>query len=200
MPQPLPTSHLESLRRSGITRPHIHVTDGLHARFVPLVRARFLWLFVGLLGGVGAASIAGVFEEALRKEIILAFFIPVVVYMSDAVGTQTEALFIRSAALGPIRFARSFFREVCVGAVLGALFGCAAFLLVTVLWGKPVVALVLALTLAVTMTMATALAITIPWLLIRLGRDPAIGSGPFATIIQDVLSLTAYFLIANALL
>jgi magnesium transporter len=40
----------------------------------------------------------------------------------------------------------------------------------------------------------------LPWLLTRLGRDPAFGSGPIATIVQDVLSLAVYFLIAQALL
>ncbi len=188
------------LRSAGFTRPHVHFLDVVKARFSELFRARVGWLAVGLFGGMLAASITGFFEEVLRQEIILAFFIPVVVYLSDAVGTQTETLFIRSFALERIHFLRYVIRELSVGIALGAVFGLSAYALVTVLWQQAQIALILALTFFCTIIVATLVALVIPWIFIRMHRDPAIGSGPFATIIQDILSLLIYFLIASVML
>jgi magnesium transporter len=57
---------------------------------------RLPWLALGLLGAMASALVVGAFEEELRKQVLLAFFIPAVVYMADAVGTQTE----RSSSAG----------------------------------------------------------------------------------------------------
>ena len=61
---------------------------------------RLPWLLIGLLGAMGSAVIVGWFEDELREQILLALFIPAVVYMADAVGTQTETLVIRGLAAG----------------------------------------------------------------------------------------------------
>ncbi|HET7868722.1 MAG TPA: magnesium transporter [Actinomycetota bacterium] len=61
---------------------------------------RLPWLVVGLLGAFLAAVIVGSFEEGLRRNVVLAFFIPGIVYMADAVGTQTETLIIRGLSVG----------------------------------------------------------------------------------------------------
>ena len=63
-------------------------------------------------------------------------------------------------------------------------------------WGEPTVAAVVALSLFASCSIATAVALTLPSLLHRLGHDPAFGSGPLATVIQDLLSLLIYFGIA----
>jgi magnesium transporter len=47
-------------------------------------------------------------------------------------------------------------------------------------------------------SMAAALGLLLPWWLARLGRDPALGSGPIATVIQDILSLLVYFAVVRA--
>jgi magnesium transporter len=49
-------------------------------------------------------------------------------------------------------------------------------------------------------TVATVVAMSLPWLMAKLGRDPAFGSGPLATVVQDLLSLVIYFAIASAVL
>jgi magnesium transporter len=58
------------------------------------------WLFLGLLGAIIAADIVGAFERRLEEHVLLAFFIPGIVYLADAVGTQTEALVIRGLSVG----------------------------------------------------------------------------------------------------
>jgi magnesium transporter len=65
---------------------------------------------------------------------------------------------------------------------------------------QPRLALAIGLSLFVASGVATTIGLALPWLLDRLGRDPAYGSGPLATIIQDLLTVTVYFLIVSALL
>jgi magnesium transporter len=61
---------------------------------------RLPWLLVGLAGAMASAAIVGAFEEQLEDNVLLAVFVPGVVYMADAVGTQTEALVIRGLSVG----------------------------------------------------------------------------------------------------
>lgn len=79
---------------------------------------RLPWLLVGLAGALLAAILVGVFEDALRRNVVLAFFVPGIVYMADAVGTQTETLVIRGLSVGvPIRMVLK--RELLTGLAIG---------------------------------------------------------------------------------
>jgi magnesium transporter len=143
---------------------------------------RIPWLLVGLAGAAVAAAIVGAFESQLKEEVLLAFFVPSVVYMADAVGTQTEAIVIRGLAVG-VRPAQIVVRE--------------AFLpLAWVIWGSGPVAVAVSLALFASCSVATLVAMGLPFLLQRLGRDPAFGSGPLATVVQDLLSIAIYFAVA----
>jgi len=146
-----------------------------------------------------SAAIVGAFEQELRKELLLAFFVPAVVYMADAVGTQTETLVIRGLALGvPIRAVVA--RELATGLVIGAL---ARLALLPVRaprlgrWQGRGSCRDLA---DDQRSVATVVAMALPYTLARLGRDPAFGSGPLATVIQDLLSILAYFAVAVLLM
>jgi magnesium transporter len=144
---------------------------------------------------MASAAIVGAFEEELRKELLLAFFVPAVVYMADAVGTQTETLVIRGLALGvPIRAVVA--RELATGLVIGALLGSLFFPFALLAWGDGRVAGAVAISLTISCSVATVVAMALPYALARLGRDPAFGSGPLATVIQDLLSILAYFAVA----
>jgi magnesium transporter len=158
---------------------------------------RLPWLLVGLAGAVLAAGIVGAFEQDLEREVLLAFFVPGIVYMADAVGTQTEALIIRGLSVGvPIR--RVARRELVTGVLIGTALAAAFLPIALVLWGEANVAIAVAIALLAACSTATVVAMTLPWLLSRLGRDPAFGSGPLATVIQDLLSLVIYFVVASA--
>jgi magnesium transporter len=154
---------------------------------------------VGLAGAMLAAGLVSAFEETLRENVLLAFFVPAVVYMADAIGTQTETVVIRGIALGvPLRAIAK--RELLSGAAVGCLLAAAFFVFVAAVWEDGRVALVVAVALLVSATIATAIAMTLPYLFDRRGIDPAFGSGPIATVIQDLLSIAVYFLAAAALL
>jgi len=157
---------------------------------------RLPWLVVGLGGALAAALIVDAFEERLRKEVLLAFFIPGVVYLADAVGTQTEALIIRGLTVG-VSIRDVVLREVLTGVLAGAFLG-AVFLPVGILvWDSTEVAVTVALALVAACSLAAWVATSLPWLFSLVGIDPAFGSGPLATVIQDLLSILAYFGVAT---
>lgn len=163
-------------------------------------RARIPWLVIGLAGGFLAGGVAAMFEVALKQEIALAFFLPLVVYMADAVGTQTETVLVRALAYGQVSLGSQLLRESAVGLLIGGTIGVlagAAFLL----WdGRARIAAVIAMTLALTAVVATLVASVLPLSLARLGVDPALASGPVATVLQDILSVTIYLTIATIFL
>lgn len=160
---------------------------------------RLPWLAIGLLGAMASAGIVASFEEELQRQVLLAFFVPAIVYMADAVGTQTETVVIRGMALG-VTLRTIARRELATGAIIGCLLAAAFFVFARVLWGETRVAVVVSLSLLISASIATVIAMALPYALQRLGRDPAFGSGPLATVIQDLLSVAAYFAVAAALL
>jgi magnesium transporter len=159
---------------------------------------RLPWLGIGLFGAMASAVIVGAFEEEIKTQVLLAFFLPAVVYMADAVGTQTETVVIRGMALG-IPVGRVFARELATGLVIGALLGAAFFVFCLAVWDDAQVAAAVAISLGISCSIASVVAMALPYGLARLGRDPAFGSGPLATVIQDLLSIVAYFAIASVL-
>ncbi|MGW1347354.1 magnesium transporter [Kribbella sp. NPDC002412] len=153
---------------------------------------RLPWLLVGLAGALGAAGIVGAFEEALERAVLVAFFVPGVVYIADAVGTQTEALVIRGLSVG-VGIRRIVVRETLTGLLVGGLLGVLAAPAIWLLWDDIEVAVAVGLAVFAASSIATLIAMALPWLFARLGADPAFGSGPLATVIQDLLSIAIYF-------
>ena len=156
---------------------------------------RLPWLLLGLLGAMGSAVIVGAFEEELQRNVLLAVFVPAVVYMADAVGTQTEAVLIRGMSVG-VSVRSVIRREFATGVLIGGLIAAVFFPFALIGWGDGDVALAVALALLGACSIATIVAAGLPWLFQRTGTDPAFGSGPLATVVQDLLSIATYFAIA----
>jgi magnesium transporter len=159
---------------------------------------RLPWLGVGLLGALLAANIMGGFEEHLRGHIVVAFFVPAIVYLADAVGTQTETLVIRGLSLG-VTIRDVVWREIATGLLIGTALATLAFPVAFLRWGEADVALAVALALLAACSTATLIALALPWAFQRAGRDPAFGSGPLATVLQDLLSILIYLSISTVL-
>ena len=164
------------------------------------VRARIPWLLVGLAGGFLAGGIASLFEASLKDNITLAFFLPLVVYMADAVGTQTETILVRALAYGRVSLGAQLLREGAVGLLIGGIVGLSAGACLLAWGGARSVAFTLAITLALTAMIATFVASLLPIGLSQMGVDPALASGPVATVVQDILSVAAYLGIATLIL
>jgi magnesium transporter len=155
---------------------------------------RLPWLLLGLAGAILSADLVGFFHGQLEKNVILAFFLPGVVYLADAVGTQTETLVIRGLSVG-IPIARVLRREMITGMLVGATISLAFFPVAFFRWGRADVSFAVSLALLAACSTASLVAMTLPWLLHQLNRDPAFGSGPLGTVIQDLLSVLIYLVI-----
>jgi magnesium transporter len=103
-----------------------------------------------------ATFIVARFESVLAAKPAPAFFVPGLVYLADAIGTQSEAVAMRGLSLSHVGIGRLIGGELRTGLLIGVV-------------------------------------LALPWLLARFGSDPAYGSGPLATIVQDVLSVLIYF-------
>jgi magnesium transporter len=160
---------------------------------------RLPWLVVGLFGAIAAAAIIGGFQSQLERNVLIAFFIPGVAYIGGAVGTQTQTLVIRglSVGVGVRRVARG---ELITGLLVGIFVAVASYPLVLFGWHDAQVALAVSVALLAASAIATTIAMALPWLLQRLGKDPAFGAGPLGTVIQDLLSIVIYFTAAAVIL
>lgn len=160
---------------------------------------RLPWVLLGLIGALITAELVAAFESKLQAQVILAFFIPGIVYLADAVGTQTETLVIRGMSVG-IPVDRVFWRESITGALIGVTLACLCFPLVLARWGRADVALAVSLALLGACSVASAVATFLPWALRRLHQDPAFAAGPIATVIQDLLSVLIYLVACHMLI
>lgn len=193
--------HVEDLHRlAGIVRENDHARDALQEPSVRRLRHRLPWLLVGLGGSVVATALVARFEDALNERVAIAFFIPAIVYLADAIGTQTETITVRGLSHGLLPFGRILRGEIGAGLLIGLVLGALAVPAVLLGFGDLRLALAVGIAILIAGTIATSVGLIFPWVLTRFGADPAFGSGPVATIIQDVLSLLTYFLVAKALL
>lgn len=193
--------HIEDIHRlAGITREVEQARHAIEAPPMRRLRHRLPWLLVGLLGSVFATWVVAGFESALAKQPTLAFFVPGLVYMADAIGTQTEAVAVRGLSLSHVGLARLIGGELRTGALIGTVLGALAWPMIWLAFGDPRLATAVALALASASIVAAVLGLLLPWAIGRFGSDPAYGSGPLATIVQDILSLLIYFAFVTAML
>ncbi|HEU4914425.1 MAG TPA: magnesium transporter [Candidatus Saccharimonadales bacterium] len=165
-----------------------------------IVRMRTPWLIVGLAAGLGLGLVSSFFEESLQHTVALAYFIPVVAYIADSVGTQSEAITVRALATMKIRYHAYLLKELLVGMTLGALVGILGGIGAGLIGQSVALGIVVGLSLFTASTVAAVLAATIPMLFKARGKDPALGSGPLATAIQDLISVIIYFAFAVMLI
>ena len=153
---------------------------------------RLPWLVVGLLGAMLSALIMGAFESELDANVLIALFVPAIVYMAGAVGVQTQTVLIRAFAVG-VKTREIFLRELATGFLIGLVIGGLFLVFAIIGWGDFRVALAVALALFSSSLASTLVAMVLPTIFARFGADPAFGSGPLATLIQDLFSILVYF-------
>jgi magnesium transporter len=192
--------HEEDLSRLGGFLASHSAAIGASEEAVPRrFRHRLPWLLVGLAGALLAADVVSWFESGLRERVVLAFFIPGIVYLADAVGTQTETIVVRGLSVG-VSLREMAVRELLTGPAIGLALALVALPIVFWRWGDARLALVVCVSLFAACSTATLSAMALPWSLDRFGLDPAFGSGPLATVIQDLLSILIYFVVATSVM
>ena len=182
---------------AGITQ-DVDVDDSIYK----LSWARLPWLFLGLLGGIGAAAVMGGFEEILMKYKILFYFTPLIAAMAGNVGVQSSAIIVQGLANDDIKDSinNRLFKETLLSIMNGIilaifLFGFIAY------WQDDVdLALAISISLVVVIIVAGIVGTFIPLFLNKRGIDPAIATGPFITTSNDIFGILIYFLVAKLFL
>ena len=167
-----------------------------------LTRARLPWLFLGLLGGVGAAAIMGGFEEMISKHAILFFFTPLIAAMAGNVGVQSSAIIVQGLANDDLKgsISNRLFKEMLL-AMLNGLILAVVLMLFTWFWkGTLPTAIAISVSLIVVIVVAGIIGTFTPLFLHKRGIDPAIATGPFITTSNDIFGILIYFWIAKIIL
>ena len=190
----------EDLARAGgaepLRRPYLSTS------ILQVGRSRVLWLMVFLVAGFVTVNVLAVFRAALDDEVVLAFFVPLVIGTAGSTGAQSATTITRALAVGEVRLedlGRVALREASTGIALGAVLAAIAFGPIALLEGADIAAIVSA-TLLLVCTMAALIGSTLPLAAKRVGADPAVMSVPLITALVDASGLVVYFLIARAIL
>lgn len=145
---------------------------------------------------MASAWMVGAAEEELSRTVAVAFFLPAIVYMADAVGTQTEVLAVRGLAVG-VSIREILLKEMLTGFFIGFCISVAFFPFCLLTYRDASLAVTVSVSLLVSSTLASVVALVLPWILSAMGKDPAFGSGPISTVIQDLLSIAIYLALAT---
>ncbi len=166
-----------------------------------MIKTRLPWLIIGVLGGSITASIITSFENVLGKLLALAAFAPVLAYLSDAVGTQSETLAVRSLALESKLALKSYFsRELIVAFTIATVCGLLLSAIALIGWQDYSLGIIVGLSMFLSIFAAVFISTSLPFLFKKLNLDPAIASGPFATMVSDVATISIYFGVATLIL
>lgn len=190
------------LQFAGIHTSHLEYENTLEVPLFKTIYHRVPWLVIGLIGIIITAGVISFFDSILNEYLILAFFIPAIVYMSAALGTQHQTLLIRDLAiLGKnLRFGFYFSKQMLVSLIIGIMIGSLVFLIVSLIWKETFIAFIVALSIFIALIITSFTSLVTTMAINRLGMDPALGSGPFATVLSDLTSVIIYFVIATILL
>ncbi|HET9625345.1 MAG TPA: magnesium transporter, partial [Kofleriaceae bacterium] len=180
-----------------------------------MIKKRARWLTILLIGEMLTATALGFFQEALDEVTILALFLPLIISSGGNSGSQASTLVIRAMALGEVRAADwwlVFRREIVIGIVLGLILGAVASVRVIV-WGQfgayhhihggehfMLIGGTVAASLVGCVLWGTLMGSMLPFVLRRVGADPASASAPLVATLVDVSGIIIYFTIAHAIL
>jgi magnesium transporter len=180
---------------------HGDIRDIRDTSVLRTARIRLPWLVIGLFGGIVAAWILSFFEDKLQQNIVvLMFFVPVVMAMGGNAGIQSSTIVVHGLATGSIGLGdmvQRLLREMRVAFLNGFLCGLLLLLIVTVVWNQPHYGILVGVSLLIVMFVAALVGASIPLLLKRYNVDPAIATGPFITISNDILGLFIYMAIST---
>jgi magnesium transporter len=167
-----------------------------------LTRARLPWLFLGLVGGIGAAYIMGGFDEMLKNFKVLFYFTPLIAAMAGNVGVQSSAIIVQGLANDDVKGSinNRLIKEMLLATLNGILLAIFLFFFVWIWKSEPLAALAISLSLIIVIIVAGIIGTFIPLFLDKRGIDPAIATGPFITTSNDIFGILIYFTIAKLIL
>lgn len=177
-----------------------------------MVQKRVGWLLVLFLGQLLTTTALGAFEDVIASAVFLSLFIPMIISSGGNSGSQAATLIIRAMATDDIHKNEWIFvlkKELFSGLLLGCLVGLSGFTILTfwffmggqafdkTLWLS---ASTIALSLLFVVLIGNLLGAMLPFLISKMGFDPAVTSAPFVSTLSDVTGILIYFSIATLLL
>jgi magnesium transporter len=176
-----------------------------------MIKKRAGWLVILFIGEMLTATAMGFFEHEIARAVVLALFVPLIISSGGNSGSQASTLIVRAMALGEVTLPlwwRVMRREFISGLALGSILGSIGFLRIavwsmfTTIYGPHwmLIALTVALSLVGVVLWGTLIGSMMPFILKRLGADPATSSAPFVATMVDVTGLVIYFSVAYLIL
>jgi magnesium transporter len=180
-----------------------HVAQLQHASPLKSFRLRFPWLLTTIGGGILCALLAGIYETTLAQNIVITFFLALVLGLSESVSVQSLTVTIQSLhgqALTLRWFLGALRKEMATAAFLGGASGLIVGVIVWLWRGNGVAAVVVGVSLLLAVVVACLMGLGVPTLLHRFKLDPKIAAGPIALALTDIFTLLFYFNLARWLL
>ena len=183
----------------------------LKTAFGQMVKKRSVWLAALFIGETLTATAMAYFEKEISRAVVLALFVPLIISSGGNSGSQASTLVIRAMALGEVALSdwwRIIRREFMIGMVIGAILGTIGFCRI-IIWQLLIptygthyllVAFTVFISLIGVVTFGTFGGSLLPFVLRRLGLDPASASAPFVATLVDVTGIVIYFSVASIIL
>ncbi len=184
----------------------VGIVGGEELRSMPTLersRRRLSWLSVNILLNIVAASVIALYQDTLAQIIALAVFLPIISDMSGCSGNQAVAVSLRELSLGvvkPFEILHVALKEARVGLINGGVLGLLIALAAGLYAGNWYLGVVVGAALAVNTVVAVLIGGTVPLVLRRWGKDPALASGPILTTITDMCGFFFALSLASLLL
>jgi magnesium transporter len=166
-------------------------------------KARLPWLIIGMLGGIGSSLLLNCFTTTLGSHPEMALFIPLLAGMGGNVGTQSSAIAVQGLAnnsLNSNHMFRHILKEMVVAIINATILSLMVYVYNFFVYGAvDIVTLAVPLSLFVVVLFASGFGTLIPMVLERIDINPAVATGPFIQIINDLSGMTFYMIISMAL-
>ncbi len=166
-------------------------------------RARLPWLVIGMLGGIGSSLLLDCFTNTLGSHPEMALFIPLLAGMGGNVGTQSSAIAVQGLAnnsLDSQHIFKHILKEMVVALINATILSLMVYIYNFCIYGAlDIVTLAVPLSLFVVVLFASGFGTLIPMVLERININPAVATGPFIQIINDLSGMTFYMIISMAL-
>ena len=162
--------------------------EDLFASVGKSVRNRWTWLAVNLVTAFIASRVIGAFEGSIAKLVALAALMPIIAGIGGNSGNQTITMLVRALALGQINAGNArklFAKELGVSALNGLIWGGVVGLFAFLIYHSVPLGLVMTSAMVLNLLLAAVMGVTIPLIMHKLGRDPAVGSSVMITAITD---------------
>lgn len=167
-------------------------------------RNRWAWLAINLVTAFVASRVIGIFEGSIQRLVALAALMPIVAGIGGNSGNQTITMIVRAAALGQVTREQSrqlIRKELAVALLNGVIWGGVMGVVAIMLYRQVSLGLVMMLAMTLNLLLAALMGVLVPMTMMKLGRDPAVGSSVMITAVTDsggffiFLGLATLFLI-----